>query len=85
MYETEEQTIKKITAKFFHPMSAYTFYMVEYDPKDRLGFGYVTGTDFPEWGYVSMDELQTTKVMGIGIERDLHFGEHTIDQSGNVD
>jgi len=37
--------------KFFHPMSSWTWYLTEYDPKERLAFGLVAGFE-TEIGYV---------------------------------
>ena len=68
---------KKVIAKYFHPMSNWTWYAVEYDPKDRLFFGLVDGFD-KEWGYFSLTELESVKVHGLGIERDLYFGQPKI-------
>jgi hypothetical protein len=39
-------------------------------------FGYCLspfGADCDEWGYASLNELRTTRVRGLTIERDLHF------------
>ena len=79
LYGTERKDPKdvKIIAKFFHPLSSWTWYATEYDPKDRLFFGFVRGFE-NELGYFSLDELESVNVCGLGIERDLHFGEHTL-------
>ena len=50
----------------------------EYEPKTRTFFGYVSifGDWNDEWGYFSLDELQSYKGrFGLGIERDLCFQE----------
>lgn len=67
-----------IIAKFFNPTGAGTWYATEYDPKSRIFFGYVSifGDHNDEWGYFSLEELETYKgKFGLGIERDLYFGE----------
>jgi len=67
-----------ILAKFFNPTGAGTWYATEYDPKTRLFFGYVSifGDWNDEWGYFSLDELQSYRgKFGLGIERDLYFQE----------
>ena len=67
-----------ILAKFFNPAGAGTWYATEYDPKTRLFFGYVSifGDWNDEWGYFSLDELQSYRGrFGLGIERDLYFQE----------
>ena len=64
-----------IVCKFFTPWSNWTWYATEYNTEDRTFFGYVEG-HFPEWGYFSLDELETVKgPYGLKVERDLHFAE----------
>ena len=62
--------------KFFDPCGAATWLITECDPEEpgRL-FGLCDlGMGYPELGYVSLYELQTTKgKMGLPMERDLHF------------
>lgn len=69
-----------IIAKFFNPVGAGTWYATEYDPETRIFFGYVilfgVGAIENEWGSFSLDELESVRgIMGLGIERDIHFGE----------
>ncbi len=67
-----------IIAKFFNPTGAGTWYATEYDPKDRIFFGYVSifGDDNDEWGSFSLTELESVRVaFGLGIERDLYWTE----------
>ena len=67
-----------IIAKFFNPTGAGTWYATEYDPKDRIFFGYASifGDWNDEWGYFSLDELESYQgKFGLGIERDLYFNE----------
>jgi len=76
LYATEDtpEDEKKIPLKLFNPMGKQTWYIVEYDPVDRLAFGYVTGMLEDEFGYVSMDEIESiTLPLGMKIERDLHW------------
>ena len=70
-----------IIAKFFNPSGAGTWYATEYDQENRIFFGYASifGDHNDEWGYFSLDELQSYKSpFGLGIERDLYFGEKPI-------
>ncbi|WP_019036726.1 helicase-related protein [Prevotella amnii] len=75
LYATEKQLIGDRTAyaRYFFPMGAYTAYMLEYDPKERIGFGAVTMGYGWELGYMSLKEMEEVKVKGLGIERDLYF------------
>jgi hypothetical protein len=52
------------------------WFVVEYDPGDRLFFGFaVLNGDLvnAEWGYVPLDELRSVRVAGIEVDRDLHW------------
>jgi hypothetical protein len=72
-----------IIAKFFNPAGAGTWYATEYNPQERTFFGYVSifGDWNNEWGYFSLDELQSFKgKFGLGIERDLYFEEKSASQ-----
>ena len=67
-----------IVAKFFNPTGAGTWYATEYDPKDKMFFGYVSifGDWNDEWGYFSLAELESyVGHLGLGIERDLSWEE----------
>ena len=73
----------EVIAKYFNPAGAGTWYAIEYDPKDRILFGYVSifGDWNDEWGYFSLDELQNYRGrFGLGIERDLSFEEQRASQ-----
>lgn len=85
LYDTEntpwEQ--KVIYEHFF--IGGSDWYVAEYDPNDRLLFGYaVLNQDYQnsEWGYFSLDELKDVRVQGIEIDRDLHWHEQP---AGSID
>ena len=59
--------------KFFTPDAQWTWYATEYDPQDRIFFGYVQGIE-DEFGYFSLDELQEVRgVLALPVERDFYF------------
>ena len=65
-----------IICKFFNPTGSGTWYASEYDEDNRIFFGYVSifGDWNDEWGYFSLDELESFRWMwSLGIERDLSF------------
>jgi len=73
----------RIIAKYFYPCGAATWYATEYDPEERLFFGFVNLGDSQcaELGYFSLDELEQFKGrFGLGIERDLYFGQHYLSE-----
>jgi len=80
LYATENMKLEevKIIAKFFCPWNQWTWFCTEYDPERRIFFGFVKGLE-NEFGYSSLDEMKSIKgPLGLGIERDLHFGDHTL-------
>lgn len=77
LYATEGTPISDHMAhvRFFDPYTQWTWYACEYDPKERLFFGHVVGQE-NEWGYFSLDELESLKMpdnVTPRIERDLSF------------
>ena len=66
-------------------ISGCDWYAAEYDPKDRLYFGYaIMNRDFDnsEWGYFSHDELADLRHHGIEVDRDVHW---TPTKAGSID
>lgn len=62
-----------VVCKFFYPCGSWTWYATEYDPDDKIFFGFVVGHE-GEWGSFSLDELESfTGKFGLGIERDRGF------------
>jgi Protein of unknown function (DUF2958) len=73
LYSQDEVDDPLCMVKFFHPMSTWTWYAYEYDPKEKVFFGWVDG-DFQELGYFSLTEFEDLKdQLGLPMERDLHF------------
>jgi hypothetical protein len=73
LYSQEEVSDPMVRAKLFDTGGSGTWHITEYDGEDRA-FGYVTGLDTPEWGYVSLGELAAIRLRGIPrIECDLYF------------
>ena len=69
----------RIRVKFFNPQGAGTWYATEYDPVDRIFFGYaVILQGCGELGSFSLDEMSAYRGrFGLGIERDLHWDDTT--------
>lgn len=70
----------KIIVKYFNPTGVGTWFCFEYDGKDTLQCFANLGDDtFAETGTVSLKELKSFKgAFGLGVERDLYFGKHTL-------
>lgn len=75
LYAQEKVQDKIVHLKFFTPWSNWTWYVTEggVEDEDFIFFGYVIGFE-EEWGYFSLNELQSIRGPGgLTIERDLHF------------
>ena len=73
LYATEKTPDPTVWAKYFTPDSSWTWYVTEYDPVDKLCFGFVVGLE-QELGYFSLQELEEVRgPLGLRIERDLSF------------
>lgn len=86
LYDTEMVSLedKLIHMHFF--LGGCDWYVAEYDPTDRIIFGYAILNDDlenAEWGYVSIDELRELRTpSGIEVDRDLHW---KVRRAGDVD
>ncbi len=58
--------------KYFHPLSSWTWYVCAFDPEREVFTGLVDGFAV-EWGDFSIREMQEIRLLGLKIERDLHF------------
>lgn len=73
LYSQENNPDPMVVVKFFCPWGNWTWYATEYDPQDRIFFGYVVGFE-GELGNFSLDELEGIRgPAGLRIERDLYF------------
>lgn len=70
--DTQDQKDPIVYIKLFHPFSNWAWYVLEYDPVDRVCFGLVCAFE-SELGYFSIDEIEGVLVKGIPVERDEHW------------
>lgn len=78
IYSQEKSRDPKVCVKYFHPLSGWEWYGIEYNPEEKLFFGYVAGHEC-ELGYFSLDELETIgDRKGLPIERDLYWDERNL-------
>ena len=84
LYSQDETDDPIVINKLFDPTSGATWYLTEYDPKEKIAFGFVTGLHENELGYISLAEIESIKgPLGIGIEQDLYFVQKLLYESGN--
>jgi hypothetical protein len=69
LYAQEEVADPLCRVKFFDVCGSWTWYVIEYDPEEKLCFGYVDGFE-AELGYFTLIELEQ---LGARIERDKFF------------
>lgn len=81
LYANEELGLAaQALVKFFTPDSNWTWYASEYDPENRIFFGYVIGLE-DELGYFSLDELEEVRgPLGLRIERDEGFKPASLEE-----
>ena len=68
----------EIIVKFFNPSGMGTWFATHYYPETKIFSGWVSLFDDHnnEYGNFSLQELEEVKgAFGLGIERDLYFGE----------
>lgn len=72
LYAMENTKDPMVICKFFLPATRWTWYVIEFDGKDRC-FGYIVG-EYNELGYFSLSELEEVEgVYSLGVERDIYF------------
>lgn len=80
LYATEEQINPTVQVKLFTPDSNWTWYILEYDPQQKLLFGFVDGHT-QELGYFSLTEIEElTGPLGLHVERDTSFTPISLDE-----
>lgn len=76
LYQTEGIPCKEkvIVMHFF--FGGCDWYVVEYSPEEKIFFGYaILNNDYAcaEWGYFSLEELESINVKGMQVDKDLHW------------
>jgi hypothetical protein len=85
LYSQEQIKDPLVVAKLFDPAGSATWYLTEYDPEEKRAFGFVTGLQIDEFGYVSLEELESIeRPYGITIERDLYFMQKPLTECLNA-
>jgi Protein of unknown function (DUF2958) len=85
LYSTDGQNIVPIIAKFFHPLSNWTWYAIEgdYEDGDWRFFGLVEGHE-KELGYFMLSELESVTISGLKMERDLYFEDYVLNKKDST-
>ncbi|MBN1516630.1 DUF2958 domain-containing protein [Candidatus Sumerlaeota bacterium] len=84
LYSTENVPLEEKIIHMHFFLGGCDWFMAEYDPTDRLFFGYVILNDDlenAEWGYTSFDEMRSIRTRhGLEIDRDLHWHPNPVSQ-----
>lgn len=81
LYSQEHEEDSLIVAKLFDPCGNATWYLLEYDPVEEITFSYVTGLCEDEFGYTSIEELESIeRPFGLTIERDMYFVQKRLNE-----
>ncbi len=75
LYGTEKVPLDEKVIHLHYFVGRCDWWLVEYDPKERRGFGYACLGDpiCAEWGYVDLTELERIQVGPFVVERDLYW------------
>lgn len=85
LYSQEHEDDPKVIAKLFDPCGSASWYLLEYDPVEKIAFSYVQGLHEDEFGYVSLIELESIeRPFGLTIERDLYFVQKRLSEFVNL-
>lgn len=85
LYSQDGKEDPKVHIKLFTPASGWTWLLTEYNPDEKMAFGFAYNSRNPEGaelGYVSISELESLKNRQLGgipmVERDIHFTPKTL-------
>jgi hypothetical protein len=76
LYSQDNNEDPVVITKLFDAFGSATWFLTEYSPDENTAFGYVTGLCEDEWGYISLEELESINHPTLGIPRvvrDLYF------------
>lgn len=73
LYTTEHQPMgeRMVTAKFFHPLTKFTYYVLEFDGNNTF-FGICKRAGV-ELDYITLADLRNMRILGLIAERDLSW------------
>jgi hypothetical protein len=81
LYSQEHDKDPIVITKLFDPAGSATWYLTEYDPVEKIAFGFVVGLAEDELGYISLTEMESIKgPLGIGIELDMYFQQKRLSE-----
>ena len=85
LYAAEKEKDPTAHLRWFTPDAHWTWWILEYDPDERLAFGLVRGHD-TELGYVALAEVEAVRgTLGLRVERDLNFKPTPLSQCVRAD
>ena len=89
LYEQQDVEDPIVHTKLFTPCRSWTWLITEYDPENKLAFGFCYDASYPdgaELGYVSITELESLRLRGCpAVERDLWFEPKRLPEAVRVE
>lgn len=74
-----------VQVKLFTPWAGWTWLLTEYDPKDKVGFGFCYNSQHPdgaELGYVDLTELEGLRgPHNLRVQKDIGFKPMVLSQA----
>jgi hypothetical protein len=71
--KTKDLQDPMVHVRLFDPAGSWTWFVIEYDPMDRICYGWVCGFEH-EFGDFSLAEMESIRgPLGLQVERDLYF------------
>ena len=70
LFKTEDIPPEERLVYIHFLIEGWDWYIVEYDPEDRIFFGFVDGESvpFPEWGYIEYENLKALRSGPVEVE-----------------
>ncbi len=73
LYSQEHEEDPLVICKLFDPCGSASWFLLEFDPLEKIAFCWVQGLIEDELGYISLIEMESIERCGIGIELDMYF------------
>ncbi len=80
LYSQEQESDPLVICKLFDPCGSASWFLLEYNPVEKIAFSYVMGLEEDELGYMSLTEMESIERCGIGIEQDLYFQQKRLSE-----
>ena len=84
LYSQSEVSDPLVIARLFMPCGTGVWYVTEFDPETKNAFGFVEGLGGDEFGYFSIEEIESVTLPNLpipAVERDLYFDSKPLSEA----